>query len=59
MKSSFFLNYEKVKSNESYNPRERYKVDMVFFITLYGINLNISLQWWIISQSMDELFLNW
>ena len=40
------------KPIESYKPRERCQVDIVL-IYLYEINLKISLQWWIISQSID------
>ena len=41
----------KIKHIESYKQKEKYEANIVLLQTLYEINLNISLQWWIISQS--------
>ena len=50
MKSSFFLMKKiKVKPIESYKSRERYQADIILFKTMSEMDLNISLQWWIIS----------
>ena len=55
MKSSFFLNQEnvKVKHIESYNQIKNTNLTYFFFQTLYEMNLNISLQWLIILQSIN------
>ena len=42
-----------VKHIESYKPKERYQTDTVILSNYIWDGLNISLQWWIISQSMD------
>ena len=45
----------KLKYNKSYKSKERYQENIViFFQTMSDIGLNISLQWWFISQSIDK-----
>ena len=53
MKSSF-LNQENAKVK--YIELKKYQTARVLFQTMSRIDLNIYLQWWIISQSMDGFF---
>ena len=42
-----------LKHIEFYRPRERYQTSTDLFFTMSEIELNISIQWWIILTSMD------
>ena len=54
MKSFFFWTKKnaKLKHIEYKKPRERYQANIILFETISEIDLNIFLQWWIVSQSM-------
>ena len=56
MKSSFIWTKKnvKVKPIESYNLRERYQADIILFPNFVWDRFKYNLQWWIISQNMDE-----
>ena len=56
MKSSFFWTKKnlKVKYIETYSQEKDIKLTLFFFQIMSEIDLNISLQWWIISYSIDR-----